>query len=77
MIIETLIPGRTEPIRAPPPTFREPPQVVFVQELAILAHDTQSSQVMLADRQDFLSITWVRRDGWGWLKVGPAGCGMA
>jgi hypothetical protein len=43
MIIQTLIPGRTEPIRAPPPTFRKPPQVVFVQELAVLAHDTQSS----------------------------------
>lgn len=31
---------------------------------------------MLADRQDFLPVTWVRRDRWGWLKVGPAGCCM-
>jgi hypothetical protein len=32
---------------------------------------------MLADRQDFFSITWVRRDRGRGLKVGPAGCCMA
>ena len=32
---------------------------------------------MLAHGQDLFPVPWVRGNRWGWLKVGPAGGGMA
>lgn len=77
MIIQTLIPGRTEPIRTPPPALWELSQIILVQELALVAHDTQAPDEMLADRINLFLFPRMKRLRRRRDKVCRRGHGMA
>lgn len=77
MPIQTLIAGRTKPIRTPPPTLGKLCQIILVQELALVAHDAQPTNEMLADRVYFFLFPWVVGLRRGRLEVGRGGEGMA
>jgi hypothetical protein len=77
MIIQTFIPGRTEPISRPPPTLRKLPQIILVQEFTLVAHDTKAPDTMLADRIDFFFFSWMKGLWWRRDKVVGGGHGVA